>query len=191
MATRIIIAILVLALVAAGTTLVLSVGLIELRPNVAAGGSPPVPASTTGVNRNAFTDGMGVYLVNDGKYSILVLKKKLMAPPAAPEEKDMLDAFQQATQVKKGFRFLAYGADFSKWPAVPPYIFAFCFARDLKTIEGIFPIRLKLLDQGQGPVYELLLPPIIEALGSGATKHLFWAINFQYSCNDGWTFRFQ
>jgi len=192
MVARILLAIVVLALVGAGTMLVLSVGPNEVRPNVtASGASPPVPAAASGVNRSAFADGMGVYLVNDGKYIMLVWKKKLVAPPAPPEEKDMLDAFQQATQVKKGVRFFTYGADFSKWPTVPPYIFAFCVARDLKTIDGIFPIRLKLVDEGQGPIYELLLPPIIDALSSGAAKHLFWAINFQYSCNDGWTFRFQ
>src|ERR1700693_2102382 len=110
MVARIIIAIVVLALVGAGTTLVLSVGPSEVRPNVtASGASPPIPAGASGVHRNAFAEGMGVYFVNDGKYTMLVWKKKLVAPPAPPEEKDMLDAFQQATQVKKGVRFFTYG----------------------------------------------------------------------------------
>src|SRR5262249_21056512 len=143
------------------------------------------------IDAAVFTEGMGVYLFNDGKYSLLIWKKKIVAPPAPPEEKDLLDAMRQASVVKKNVRFFTYGMDFSTWPVVPPYLMAFCIVRDAKTIDGIYPIRMRPVEQPRGFIYELLLPPIIEDLSSGGLRHLFWAINFQYSCNDGWVFRFE
>ena len=144
------------------------------------------------INPDVFTDGMGIYLFNDGKYNMLVWKKKIVGGPGNTlERKDIVEASQQAVLVNPGARFFAYGLDFSKWPAVPPYVMAFCIVRDEKTIDGIYPIRMKLVDQPGGPIYELLLPPVIDNLRSGAMSSLFWVVNFQYSCNDGWVFKFK
>jgi hypothetical protein len=57
----------------------------------------------------------------------------------------------------------------------------------MRSVEGIFPIRIKLIDSRE-LVYELLLPPVMDNLGSG---NVLWTINFQHSCNDGWVFKFQ
>lgn len=143
------------------------------------------------INPNVFADGIGIYVLHGGKYNLLVWKKKIVsAPGAVPEPRDIAEAAQQALVVDPGVRFFAYGLDFSKWQAVPPYEMAFCILRDERTVDGIYPVRLKPLDSTAAPVYELLLPTVIDNLKSGALPHLFWVLNFQYSCNDGWTFRF-
>lgn len=143
------------------------------------------------INTDVFADGIGIYLFNEGKYNLLVWKKRIVAAPGAvPDPKDIAEASQQAVLVGPGVRFFAYGLDFSKWPAVPPYVMAFCIVRNEKTIDGIYPVRIKPIDQARGPIYELLLPPEINDLKSGALPSLFWVLNFQYSCNDGWTFKF-
>jgi hypothetical protein len=138
-----------------------------------------------------FTEGIGIYYFNDGKYNFLIWKKKLLTSEAAPpEEKDMLAAAEQAIRVKKGVRFYTYGLDFSKLGLIPPYAMALCIARDVKTIEGIFPVRIKPVE-GLGQIYEIVLPPLIDDLSAGKIQYLFWAINYQYSCNDAWVFKFQ
>ena len=133
-----------------------------------------------------FADGNGIYYFNDGKYNFLIWKKKLFAPGATPEEKDIAEATRSAIPVKKGVRFFSFGLDFSKWPVVPPYAMAFCIIRDVRTVEGAFPIRIKLIERTE-PIYELVPPPLIDALSPGNV----FAINYQYSCNDGWVFKFQ
>jgi hypothetical protein len=139
------------------------------------------------VSPESFKDGIGIYLFNNNQYNMLIWKKTLIGPRGV-EEKDVMEAYQQAAIVKKGVRFFSYGMDISKWPVVPPYSMAFCIARDMKTIDGIFPIRIKPIDQ---TTYELIMPPQLDNMASGSLKYLFWAINFQYSCTDGWVFRFQ
>ncbi len=173
----------VLALVITGLVFLLP-SLGTLGPKVVQGDGPPT------VGPKDFSDGIGIYYFNDGKYNFLIWKKKLFAPEAAPVERDIAVAAEQAIRVKKGVRFYSYGLDFSKLGLIPPYAMGFCVARDAKTIEGIFPIRIKPVDS-QGQIYELVPPPLIDDLSSGRVKHLFWAINYQYSCNDGWVFKFQ
>jgi hypothetical protein len=137
-----------------------------------------------------FSDGIGIYYLNDGKYNFLIWRTKLLTSEAAPPaEKDMLAVAEQAIRVKKGVRFYSYGLEFSKWGFVPPYAMGFCVARDVKTIDGVFPIRIKPVDS-PGQIYELVPPPFIDDLSSGKMQYLFWAINFQYSCNEGWVFKF-
>jgi hypothetical protein len=137
-----------------------------------------------------FSDGIGFYYSNDGKYNFLIWKKNLFTPPNAPSERDIAVAAAQAIGVKKGVRFYSYGIDFSKLGVVPPYALGFCIVEDVKTIEGIFPIRIKPVDS-PGYIYELVPPPLIDDLSSGKVKHLFWVINDQYSCKEGWVFKFQ
>jgi hypothetical protein len=72
--------------------------------------SPPASTSS-GPDAQAFADGMGIYLLNDGKYSLLIWKKKLVGPPAPPEERDLVEAMQQASVIKKNAQFFAYGMD--------------------------------------------------------------------------------
>ena len=103
------------------------------------------------------------------------------------DERDIAEAAKAAIPVKKGVRFFSYGLDISKWMAIPPYVMALCTIRDMRSIEGVFPIRIKLIDS-QELIYELLLPPVLDNLGPG---NVLWTINFQYSCNDGWVFKFQ
>jgi hypothetical protein len=134
-----------------------------------------------------FADGIGIYYLNEGKYNLLIWKKKLFAPGAAPEEKDIAEAVRSAIPVKKGVRFFSFGLDISKLPVVPPYAMAFCIIPDVRTVEGVFPIRIKLIERTE-PIYELLPPPLIDTLSPG---NVLWAINYQYSCNDGWVFKFQ
>jgi hypothetical protein len=133
-----------------------------------------------------FTDGNGIYVFNEGKYGLLIWKKKLFTPGAAPQESDIAAAAQSAIPVKKGVRFFSYGLDFSKWQVVPPYAMAFCIIRDPHTIDGVYPIRIKLVDKIE-PIYELLPPQLIDTLSPGT----LWVINYQYSCTDGWVFKFQ
>jgi hypothetical protein len=153
--------------------------------NVAQGDSLPT------VQPKDFTEGIGIYYFNDGKYNFLIWKKKLLTSEADPPvEKDMLAAAEQAIRVKKGVRFYTYGLDFSRLGLIPPYAMAFCVARDVKTIEGIFPVRIKPVE-GLGQIYEIVLPPLIDDLSAGKIQYLFWAINYQYSCNDAWVFKFQ
>ena len=134
-----------------------------------------------------FSDGVGIYFLNDGKYNFLYWKKKLFTPGAAADEKDIAEAAKAAIPVKRGVRFFSYGMDISRWAAVPPYVMAFCIIRDMKSIEGIHPIRMKLIDREES-IYELVLPPVIEDFGAG---NVLWTVNYQYSCADGWVFKFQ
>jgi hypothetical protein len=144
-----------------------------------------------GINPDVFGDGLGIYLLNDGKYNLLVWKKKIVSGPGAvPEPKDIAEATREAIIVNPKVRFFAYGLDFSQWPVVPPYEMAFCIVRNERTIDGIFPVRIKPIDRARGPIYELLLPPIVDTLKGGNVPYLFWVLNYQYSCNDGWTFKF-
>jgi hypothetical protein len=140
------------------------------------------------INPEVFKDGIGIYMLNNNQYSLLTWKKRLINPRGEVEEKDIVDATKTAIPVHKTVRFFSYGIDYSKSLVVPPYIMAFCVVRDTKSVDGIFPIRIKPLSPNN---YELLLPPIAEQLAAGSAKALLWAINFQYSCNEGWTFKFQ
>ena len=153
--------------------------------------SIPGSGLPTSASADDFPDGIGIYFFNDGKYNFLTWRSKLYAPGRVPEEKAMLETSQRAARVKKEVRFFSYGIDISAWPGVPPYLMAFCIVRDAKTIDGIYPIRIRPIDRNRGPIYELLLPPIAETLRSENSDYLFWAVNFQYSCTDGWTFRFE
>ena len=143
---------------------------------------------SAGINPEVFKDGIGIYMFNNNQYSLLTWKKRLVNPRGEVEEKDIVDATKTAISVHKNVRFYSYGIDYSKSLVVPPYVMAFCVVRDVKTVDGVFPIRIKPLNPNN---YELLLPPIAEQLASGSAKALLWAINFQYSCSDGWTFKFQ
>jgi len=131
-----------------------------------------------------FADGNGIYYYNDGKYNFLFWKKKLFTPGAAPVQSDIVEAAQSAIPVKKGIRFFSYGLDLSKWERVPPYAMAFCIIRDRQTVDGAYPIRIKLVKRTE-PIYELVPPLLINTLT------VPWAINFEYSCADGWVFKFQ
>jgi hypothetical protein len=145
----------------------------------------------TSINPDEFADGLGIYLFNDGKYNLLVWKKKIVAAPGSvPEPNDIAEATREAIIVAPKVRFFAYGLDFSQWPVVPPYEMAFCIVRNERTIDGIFPVRIKPIDRARGPIYELLLPPVADTLKGGNVPYLFWVLNYQYSCNDGWTFKF-
>ena len=132
-----------------------------------------------------FTEGNGIYFWNDGKYTILFWKKKLITPGQPPDEREINEAAQSAIQVKKTVRFFSYGLELSKWPVVPPYAMSFCIIRDPRTIEGVFPIRIKLVDK-EVPIYELVPPQLFASL----TPAVPWAINYQYGCNEGWVFKF-
>jgi hypothetical protein len=145
---------------------------------------------SAGVGPKDFPDGIGVYYLNDGKYNFLIWKKNLLTPQNIPAERDIAAAAAQAIPVKKGVRFYSYGIDFSKVGLIPPYAMAFCVVVDVTTIEGPFPVRIKPLES-PGYIYELVPPPLIDDLSSGKMKHIFWAINYQYSCADGWVFKFQ
>jgi hypothetical protein len=147
----------------------------------------PKSWGSAGINSEAFKDGIGIYMLNNNQYSLLTWKKRLINPRGEVEEKDIVEASKTAIPVQKTVRFFSYGIDYSKSLVVPPYIMAFCVVRDAKTVDGIFPIRIKPLNPNN---YELLLPPIAEQLASGSAKYLFWTLNFQYSCNEGWTFKF-
>jgi hypothetical protein len=143
------------------------------------------------ISPDAFPDGIGFYFFNDGKYNFLTWRSKLYTPRMVPDEKAIQEIAGRATPVKKEVRFFSYGVDIATWPGVPPYLMAFCIVRDAKKIDGIYPIRIKPVQLDRSPIYELLLPPMAESLRSGNSSYLFWAINFQYSCTDGWTFRFE
>jgi hypothetical protein len=153
--------------------------------------SIPAPGPPTSASPKDFSDGLGIYFFNEGKYNFLTWRSKLYTPGTIPDEKAMLEISQRAARVKKDVRFFSYGIDISTWPGVPPYLMAFCIVRDFKTIDGIYPVRITPVDRNQGPIYELLLPPVADGLRSGNLTHLFWAINFQYSCTEGWAFRFE
>jgi hypothetical protein len=143
--------------------------------------------TAAGINPELFKDGIGVYMFNNNQYNLLTWRKRLINPRGEVEEKDIVEAAKTVIPVQKSVRFYSYGIDYSKSLVVPPYIMAFCVVRDPKTVDGIFPIRIKPLNPNN---YELLLPPIAQQLASGSVKYLFWTINFQYSCNEGWTFKF-
>jgi hypothetical protein len=172
----------VLALVAVGVTIWQSSGTIG--PKAAQSDNLPT------VGPKDFPDGIGFYYFNDGKYNFLIWKKNLLTPENAPSERDIAAAAAQAIGVKKGVRFYSYGIDFSKLGVVRPYAMGFCIAAPVQMSEGIFSIRIKPVD-GPGYIYELVPPPLIDDLSSGKVKHLFWAINDQYSCKEGWVLKFQ
>ncbi len=157
----------------------------SLKPDVLGGGT-----LSSAVNPGVFSDGIGIYVRDNNKYNLLVWRKKILGPEGAPQEQELMGAAKDAIKVSRGVRFYSYGLDFSKWRVVPPYAMAFCVVRDTKTVEGVFPIRIKIVDPNNGPIYELLPPPLIDNLATGRTPYLFWFINFQYSCNDGWAFKF-
>lgn len=192
MKDRIIIACLVLGLMGAAVSVAL--WLYFPRSDASAASSPEAFRDRISpdvlkerISPEAFKDGMGIYVFNNNQYNMLSWRKTLIGPRGV-EEKDIMEAYQQATIVKKGVRFFSYGMDISKWPVVPPYSMAFCIARDSKTVDGVFPVRIKPIDS---ITYELIMPPQLDNMASGVLKYLFWTVNFQYSCADGWVFRFQ
>ena len=162
---------------AAGAAALLAVG--GTRPGRSEG--PPIASAKD------FSDGIGIYVLNEGKYQFLYWKKHLFNPGTTADEKVIAEAAQAAIPVKRGVRFFSYGIDFSKWPVIPRYAMAFCIIRDMRVIEGVFPIRIKPID-GKELIYELLLPPVVDNPGS---DNMLWTLNFQYSCQEGWVFRFQ
>jgi hypothetical protein len=129
--------------------------------------NPDVFRERERVSPEYFKDGIGVYVFNDNQYNMLIWKKTLIGPRGV-DEKDIVEAYQQAALVKKGVRFFSYGMDISKWPVVPPYSMAFCIARDAKTIDGVFPIRIKPIDQ---VTYELMMPPQLDNMASDRLKY--------------------
>jgi len=168
-----------IALLLAGAAMIFLFGIPQLTPR------------RETINPDVFANGLGIYVFNEGKYDLLVWRKKIVAGPnTPPDPKDIAEASRDAMIVSPGVRFFAYGLDIATWPVVPPYDMAFCVVRDERTIDGIYPIRLKPIDRAREPIYELLLPTIVENLTSGALPSLFWVLNYQYSCNDGWTFKF-
>jgi hypothetical protein len=167
-----------------------AVGVAIWQSSATIGPKAAVSDNLSTVGAKDFPDGIGFYYFNDGKYNFLLWKKNLLTPENAPSESDIAAAAAQAIGVKKGVRFYSYGIDFSKLGVVPPYAMGFCIVRDVRTIQGIFPIRIKPID-GPGYIYELVLPPLIEDLSSGKLQHLIWAINDQYSCKEAWVFKFQ
>jgi hypothetical protein len=118
---------------------------------------------SAGINPESFKDGIGIYMLNNNQYSLLTWKKRLINPRG--EEKDIVDAAKTAIPVHKTVRFFSYGIDYSKSLVVPPYIMAFCVVRDVKTVDGIFPIRIKPLNPNN---YELLLRAACSRLGQGS-----------------------
>jgi hypothetical protein len=131
------------------------------------GMSAPITGLSVAVSPKDFPDGPGIYFFNDGKYNFLTWRSKLYTPGAIPDEKAMLELSQRAIRVRKDVRFFSYGMDISTWPGVPPYLMAFCIVRDFKTIDGVYPIRIKPVDRKQIPIYEL-------GLRSGSLNYLFW-----------------
>jgi hypothetical protein len=74
-----------------------------------------------------FADGLGIYMFNDGKYNLLVWKKKIVsAAGAVPDPKDIAEASREALIVGPGVRFFTYGLNVATWPVVSPYSMAFC-----------------------------------------------------------------
>jgi hypothetical protein len=52
------------------------------------------------VSPESFKDGIGIYIFNNNQYNMLIWKKTLIGPRCV-EEKDVMEAYQQAAIVKK------------------------------------------------------------------------------------------
>jgi hypothetical protein len=61
--------------------------------------SIPAPGPPTSASPKDFSDGLGIYFFNDGKYSFLTWRSKLYTPRTIPDEKAMLEISQRAARV--------------------------------------------------------------------------------------------
>jgi len=156
-----------------------------------------------------FTDGIGYYLVQGGKYQFLIWMQPLGAPFVTALAENPAQGTTLGTAVKRDARFVTFGIDFSRALGIVPPHFALGFCvftpgPDRKTTEqivsGVFPLRLKIINAPSGlfgsrddqlPIYELVLPDFTRDPNFGKASPLLWSINTQNNCERGWLFRYE
>src|SRR5437899_3536870 len=102
-----------------------------------------------------FTDGLGYYLVQGGKYQFLIWMQGLGTPFATALAENPGQAASLGTVVKRDARFVTFGIDFSRALGIAPPHFSLGFCvftpgPDRKTTEqivsGVFPLRVKMIN---------------------------------------------
>jgi hypothetical protein len=94
-----------------------------------------------------FTDGIGYYLVQGGKYQLLIWMQPLGAPFVTALAENPAQAATLGTAVKRDARFVTFGIDFSRALGIVPPHFALGFCvftpgPDRKTTEQIVQRRI-------------------------------------------------
>jgi hypothetical protein len=156
-----------------------------------------------------FTDGLGYYLAQGGKYQLLIWMQTLGTTFVTALAENPAQAASLGTAVTRDARIVTFGIDFPRALGISPPHFSlgYCFftpGADKKTPEqiahGVFPVRLKIINAGSGlfasrdeqlPIYELLLPDFTREPNFGKSGPLLWSLNLQNNCERGWLFRYE
>jgi hypothetical protein len=156
-----------------------------------------------------FSDGIGYYLNQAGKYQFLVWMTSLGAPFANILAENPAQGTSNGIVTKRDARIVTFGIDFSRANGIAPPHFSlgYCYftpGPDKKTIDqivhGVFPVRAKIINASSGlfasrddqlPIYELVLPDFTRDPNFTKPGPLLWSINIQNNCDRGWLFRYE
>jgi hypothetical protein len=167
--------------------------------------APPASAQSA----KDFTDGIGYYLQQSGKYQLLVWMTNLGTALVTALAENPAQGASIGLPVKRDARLFNFGIDFSRATGVAPPHFSlgYCYftpGADKKTADqiahGVFPIRVKIINAASGifasrddqlPVYEMVLPDFTRDPNFGKPGPLLWAFTLQNNCDRGWLFRYE
>jgi len=162
-----------------------------------------VVAGITGAGAQSaknFPDGIGYYVISEGRSWILYGTTQLGAAWRAGEIATFNKAIESALPIKRVARFVTYGIDFRTGHIPPSQLLSACLfvpsAPSEQVVSGPFPVRIKpihipgtIFSGPDLPIYEILLPDLMR--GRPATDHpqIYWSLNLQDNCDRGWLFK--
>src|SRR2546421_7131118 len=156
-----------------------------------------------------FTDGIGYYLAQGGKYQLLIWMQPLGAPFVTALAENPAQGATLGTVVKRDARFVTFGIDFSRALGIVPPHFALGFCvftpgPDRKTAEqivsGVFPLPLKIITTPPArfpradahlPINDLCLPASTPNPNSAKASPRSWSTITQNNSNRGCLFRYE
>jgi hypothetical protein len=149
-----------------------------------------------------FKDGIGYYVLNDGKYQMLFWQSQLGQTTNSSAIQNILAAAQSAIPIKRSARFFTYGIDFRAGAVPPNLLLGFCALAPNASegqINGAFPVRVKpvsvsgmfsgMFSASTLPIFELLPPDFLRTSVAIDKSQLYWSLNLQDNCTKGWLFK--
>lgn len=149
-----------------------------------------------------FTDGIGYYVLNDGKYQMLFWQSLLGQTANSSAIQSILAAAPSAIPIKRSARFFTYGIDFRTGAVPPNLLLGFCALAPNASqgqINGAFPVRVKpisvsgmfsgMFSASELPIFELLPPDFLRTSVAVDKSQLYWSLTLQDNCAKGWLFK--
>jgi hypothetical protein len=149
-----------------------------------------------------FKDGIGYYVLNDGKFQMLLWQSQLGQTTNNSAVQSILSAAPSAIPIKRSARFFTYGIDFRAGAVPPNLLLGFCALAPNASrgqINGAFPVRVKpvsvsgmfsgMFSAVGLPIFELLLPDFLRTSVAIDKSELYWSLNLQDDCTKGWLFK--